>query len=482
MHQSLLITALNTINKKEWKAFCNYVEGVCLRKNQKLFELVQYIGKYYPNLEHKRLTKEIVYRHLFPKSKYHQLKINNLISDLYKLLEEFLVIQRLSQHPHLQKQFLLQEWRERGLEKHFQRGLKAGRREAETAALQDRHFFWEQYLIEEEADRFYDEKGKRAKDESLQRRVDYFDLYYLASKLRFCCEMVNREKVIQVEYEYRMMEEVMQFVCKHMDYLKDYPAVMVYYQILQTLLNHEEERYYQELIQLLEKHSTNFSKQEAQELYAYAQNYCVLKINSGQTAYLNELLQLYQQLLDKALLIENGVMSQWNFKNIVTVGLRLRQFDWAIHFVEEYKDYLKPEEKENAYYYNLASLYYGQKRYQEAMERLLQVELNDVSYYLGTKSLLLKIYYEIEETEALFSLVDAVKIYMIRTKLIPKYQKDSYLNLLKFTQKAYKIKSDQAYADAADLRKKWQQLQTAIADTPNIANVNWLREKVGELG
>ena len=49
---------------------------------------------------------------------------------------------------------------------------------------------------------------------------------------------------------------------------------------------------------------------------------------------------------------------------------------------------------------------------------LLKVEFNDVYYHLDSKSLLMKVYFELDEYDAFSSLVDAFKIYLRRNQTI----------------------------------------------------------------
>ncbi|MEZ5056131.1 MAG: hypothetical protein R2879_03750 [Saprospiraceae bacterium] len=63
-------------------------------------------------------------------------------------------------------------------------------------------------------------------------------------------------------------------------------------------------------------------------------------------------------LLEKEIIFSDGYLNEWHFKNIVTIGSRLKETDWVKEFLENYKEKLHPSIAENAYSYNLAYLYY----------------------------------------------------------------------------------------------------------------------------
>jgi len=481
MQKTILITTLKTLTRRELNKFLEYVSSPFFNKHPKLNELARYIAKYHPSFEHPALNKPKVIQQLFPKQKVNVFKMNNLTSDLLKLLEGFLVEIELQEQTAYRKKFLLHQLLQRRLDKHFQRTIRSAKAHQEKQALRDQAFFYQNYMIEEEANFFYIAKGRRLKDESLQKKVNQLDIFYLSTKLRDSCEMISRQNVIDVTYEVHLLDELLDYLRNNLSIYEKYPAITIYYQILMSLLYSNEPAHYQRLIYLLENHVQQFSHGEARGMYDYAQNYCIKQINNGNSEYLNELFLLFKQLLDKNLILENNLLAEWDYKNIVTVGLRLHKFEWTEGFIHEYKDRLAKTVTENAFAYNLASLYYGQKNYDDSLKLLHQVEFTDVVYYLGSKSLLLKIYYDIDEGNAFYSVIDTVKVYLLRSKLVSVYQRKIYQNLLRFAKKAYKIKENIGYESIEKIKKNLLQLKELIEKNQQTANINWLREKVAEL-
>jgi len=105
------------------------------------------------------------------------------------------------------------------------------------------------------------------------------------------------------------------------------PAITVYYQVLQMLLNADESRYYYQLKTHLAENVAQFSNKELRTFYDYVRNYCIRKINDRKIAYYQEILSLYQFLLDKKIIFQNGHLAEWDYKNITTVGLRLETYE-----------------------------------------------------------------------------------------------------------------------------------------------------------
>ena len=113
-----------------------------------------------------------------------------------------------------------------------------------------------------------------------------------------------------------------------------------------------------------------------------------------------------------------------------------------------------------------------QKNYNKAIQLLLSVEYNDVFYQLGSKTILLKSYYELDEYDAMTSLMDSFRILLQRKKDISKNNKQLYLNFIIILKKLI--------AKTAD-KTKMKTLQEKIAKTSPLADRKWLNEKVNEL-
>jgi hypothetical protein len=191
---------------------------------------------------------------------------------------------------------------------------------------------------------------------------------------------------------------------------------------------------FKQLKSLIKEHSQVISTSEKQDIYLCAINYCGRQIKSNNNAryYVQECLDLYLDGIQEEFLFINGYLSPWNFKNVVKLGINLNKNVWIEQFIQEYYTKLAPEFQEDALHYNLADLAYRKGNYKAAQYHLLLVEYSDVFYTLGAKTMLLKIYYENDEIEALLSLIASFSIYLRRNKKISNNYRATYLNFTTF--------------------------------------------------
>jgi len=481
MKNNKTIKAISLLSSQELHWFQEFVHSPYFNKHENIRKLMDIIVASAPHFSEDDLNKEKVFRKIFPKEKFNPQKLSDLLTYLYRLYEKFLMQLEFENDEAEGKILLLRWYRTKKMDRHFLNVMNVIRQNGMLDGLDETRFMKE-YQVETESDLFFTAKDSRTTDKSIERKTISLDLFYLTAKLKSCCEMLNRQNIVSERYEIRMLDEVKSFVGNHFQLLEDYPHILIYYQILLTLQESNVEEHYTSLVGLLGKHSSRIEKSELRTLYDYAQNYCIKKINSGNTRYLNEIFKLYQSLLKQDLMLdENGNLSQWDYKNIVTVGTRLKEYAWCEKFLNDYKEKLPPADRDNAFAFNLATLYYSQKNYTRALKLLQDVEFTDVYYSLGARSLLLKAYYEANEFEPLYSLFDSFKIYLKRNKLVSPYQYTVHMNLIKMTKRLANIRSMKGLSREASIVKELDKLRKKIEATPEITNLNWLMEMMGQI-
>jgi hypothetical protein len=175
-------------------------------------------------------------------------------------------------------------------------------------------------------------------------------------------------------------------------------------------------------------------------------------------------------MLDAGILFREGRLTQWDFKNLVSLGLRLEEFDWIKNFMEQYSDRLAPEHRENVRSFNQANLEFHLGNFDRTLSLLQEVEFTDVYYHLDSKALLLKTYYQTGEWDSLQSLIEAFKVYLKRNRAISEYQRTVYGNLVRFTATLLRYKRGK--------NVNLQDLAQEIEACREIANIAWLKATV----
>lgn len=428
MDSSKLILLLKTLNRKEWKAFSDFIQSPYFNKNKELIQLFEYLRKQsdkdFPSME---IQREAVHQYLFGSSVYDEKRLNHLLSQLFLLTQRFLSLQYYEASSFYPDYFAAKVLLEREQEKAYNYQFRKLDEYVEQQPYRDALYSYQQTLLFELSNRhFYSQQVHRQND-SLQQASRHFDVFYLQNKLRMVCMMLDRQKFLPEQNDVGVLEAILLMVEKEERFLQD-PVIKIYFRLLKMLEEPERKANFVQFQVELLRHKHLFREEEVRQLFLLAINYCVDQIRNGNKDFAQPLLQLYTKGIEDEVLLDKGRISPWTYKNIVKLGLGLRQYDWVESFVKSYTHMLNPREREDAFHFNLADLYFHKKDYKKALEHLNLVEFSDIHYSLDAKATLLKIFYETEEIDAMLSLISSFKIFLKRNKHIAKNIRESYMN------------------------------------------------------
>ncbi|MFK8007017.1 MAG: hypothetical protein AB8H03_11620 [Saprospiraceae bacterium] len=480
MFSNKLIQSFQGLNRKEMTRFYEFVHSPYFNKHEEVKSLVAHFNNLYPRFLEKTCERKKLYKNVFPNQKHNQKHLALLFTYTWRLLNQFLIQEQFKKNEIQQNIFLLQSLRKNGSHRNYEKLLSEVERNLVKSKIQNSDFSFQQFLVKSEAERFHTQLEKHETDWSIQQKQNHLDHFYFSEKLKDACEMMMRSKILQVEYSYQMLDDILEEIENNIERYEQIPSIIIYYQVFQMMTKGTSE-FYQDLIPILKKYESSFPKEELESIYNHLQHFCMTKINTGDDNYLNKLFQLYKMQLEAELLIENNYLSEWHYKNIVTVALRLDELDWVKIFIEDYRDRLDPEVVENAYTFNLAAYYYQTEQLEKVLNLLVRVEYTDIRYRVHAKSLLLRTYYDLNEYEAFLSLTESFRQYLQRNNKISASRRDGFINLVKFAKRAFQIKNSIAISKTEKMQQELHKLLKDIELANTIFNQSWLNLKVSEL-
>jgi hypothetical protein len=459
---------LKTFQAKDLRLFRQFAASPFFNKQEKIAAFFEHLIMFHPDYVGKGLSKKELFKKMFPRQNYNDKKMRYLFSWLTLLLEKYLAVTNFTNDTRKYQQALFDENISRNnvpaMSGVYNVSLNREKNKREDAAWFLNRFQLEyKYLIH-----VYTHQ-RRKKQSNIGPALEYLDKFYLARKLELSCEAENVSNLLTKEQHSFLLDEMIEKTKPHA-YAAS-PVIQAYLQVLALLRDRENESYFHSLTALLKKHEASFSQEELRELYQYPLNFCVRMINTGKMEFLQKIFEIYKVVIANNVLLPGGMLSQWDFKNIITTSLRLKEFSWADKFIHSYKIYIPEKERKNAFTYNQANLYFHMNEFSKALKLLRNVEFTDLVYQLDTRSMLLKIYFETNDEDALEYHFSAFRKFIRRMRMLSKYQQDNYRNLIRFTQKMVK---------AADDRTKIRQLIKEVDANPQVADITWLKNKMKE--
>ncbi len=416
------------------------------------------------------ITKQSLFSMLWPGATFNEYRINNTLSKLQEFTLQFLANNHLKKNGGLSYLFAAQELIEQDAIEFIPKTIK----KIEQQQAANSHGSYEASYLKEQKfqlEEFYQLRTKPHNySAALQNQMTALDEFYLIKKLRLACEMENRSQLVTEKYNIDYLKELTPIIESKQ---AENPVISIYFLCLK-MLSHREAVDFQQLLDSLKESNQFFPEAEIRILYGYLLNFCISKINNGESLYYQKIFSIYKILIDSKLIFSQGYLSEWSFKNIVTTGIRIEAFDWTEDFIEVYKKYLPKKDHSNAVAYNLASLYFAQKNYHASLRALLGVEFTDPSYFLGAKIIQLKSYYELSEDEPFFSLIDSFNKYIRRNKKLSANRIKSNAHFLKLAKRLLKLKLSKSHTS----KKRWMAnnkiFEQQLGALRPLANKDWL--------
>jgi hypothetical protein len=436
MEKSHLIHVLKTLDKKETREFRKWLLSPAHNLRHDVVDLYDYLMSGNHLLSEKALDKNRVFKSVYPKHKFDDAELRQVNHFLFKALENFLLYNELLTDEVRSHTILSKVYRQRQLPKLFQKTISTGQKIQNEQPFRNHQYFENEYFLQFELYTYLSGLG-RSVPLNLQDVSNANDVAYLANKLQLSCIMLSHQAVFKTEYKMSLLDEVIHLVESNPYYL-GVPAISIYYHSYKAISENGNVSHFYRLKELLEKNGSLFPTHELRVIYLLTINYCIGRINAGESAFVRESYELYKSGFTRKIFLENGILSRFTFSNAISTGLNLKEYKWVERFIEEYKPYLDELHRENFVHFNVARLHFEKKEYDRAMKLFAQSDYDDILMSLNAKTMLLKMYYELDEINALESLLGSMRTYLQRKKVLG-YHKSNYQSIIHFTKKLLKL-------------------------------------------
>ena len=460
-----LYETIQTLDKKEIRQIKRVLQSPFFVLRNDVGNLFEVLVKYH--LKGKAFPKkEVIFQKVFSGKKYDYALLRGTMSDLFELIEEYFLIQKRRNGKLKTRHLLAEIYRERKLSKAYQAVVKKTATILENQPLRN-EFYYQQLLDFQLEEMTFKIKDQRTKDFNLGTISETIDIVFLVQKLKFACSQMSHQQVFKTEYDFGLLNHLLPMI-ENEKYLK-IPAIGIYYYCYRFLTEKKGTMFFEKFKTILFQSKELFDALEMKELYLFAINFCIRKLNQGDKKFSQEILDFYKDGLQANYFLENGMLSRFTFNNIVAAGIFTKEFDWLEKFIETYSEKLENEYRDSTVSFNLARLEYTRKNYGKAMLHLQKVESKDLVNSLISKTLLMRIYYELEEHDSLFSHLDSFQIF-IRRREVSDFHRKNYMNAIRFVKKLVAL---------PELDKKARKiLREEIEGEEVLTEREWLLEKL----
>ncbi|MEM1214988.1 MAG: hypothetical protein AAGJ82_04850 [Bacteroidota bacterium] len=411
---------------------------------------------------HPHLDRPAIWERLLPKQTYDDAKLRQWMTQLTRLVEQFLAFSQVTQDTVTTKEQAAK--RLVAAEQHELAERLAKEAQAKRRKHPQRNADYWLATYRYASDRFQQQLSEQpGAVESYTATHQQLELVFLALKFRQRTWLTNHSLLFNRDLPNSKLDQFLDTLTE-VD-LPDAPAVRVYYYGYQLLRAADPAAAFERFKAVLFAHSQVFPKAEALDLYLLAINFGIRQINAGYRHFFPAVMDLYKDALDRGYLLSKGELSRFTYHNMVTIALQTQEVNWAEDFIDTWTSKLERRYRERMQNFSRARIAYARQDYGAALPLLQQANYHDSLLNLGARTLLLKIYYELGELDVLQSHLDAFQSY-IRRKADLTYHRANYRNLIGFTRKLLKLPPNG--------QKKREHLREQIIRAKVLTEKEWL--------
>lgn len=469
MEKSVLIEVVRSLDKKEVRELNKWLQSPAHNQREDTLRLFVFLNKFQAKNEVPP-SKEIAWKAIFPSQPYDDAYMRQVMFFLLKAIEEYFVFSECINNKHKFEVTLVQVYRKRSLEKAYRQMSRIARDSLENQPLRDVFYLQNKFMLEqEEFEHRVRIRTSLNEPFNLQETSDALEKWFIAEKLQTENAMFSHRNVSRTaNYNTGLLKEILPYV-EQRDWTKETAIATMYY-VYMAMSNPSEEHYFDQLEHLIHSHEQTFTDSNFRTVYFLAINYCVAKVNQGRSDFSIRAFKLYKNGIENGFLFEKNMLTRYTFGNAVAFAIKTGEFVWAENLIEKYQTYLEEKERKSIVNFNLSRVYFEKGDYKKAHKLLVQFEYDDLLFNLIAKTMLLKIYYETDEYDALESLIDSMRIYLQRKESLDANRKASYKNLLSVMKKLLQVNILS--------RSEREKFREVVVSTNPLAERDWLLKQL----
>lgn len=481
MKDSKLIKLLRTFTKSEWKEFEKFADSPYFNGGRNFLPYLKLLRKFYPEFNSEKLTREYIYKTLYPGKKYKDSVIFTVTSGLYGLAEEFLIQKNAEGNRFRREMNLLSQLSLRNIDgihnKQFAEienrlhGQKAGQNIFELYGELQAH------KIQHSMKGNYEKILK----ENIPLRADYNNFNFIFLLLNEVRNLVVLKNTYNVTAERDLSNRIYNSV--------DFEKLLLYAEahypkmspVIKTVVNcyissiTTEDIYFSAKEELLKNYNL-FEKNLLRELVLIMEGGAAMRLNAGNRKYVREWHELHRFSVERGLHIyeTQKYVHPLIAHNMLNLAFWNKEYKWIEFFINEHQNEFPDEFRDYLTAAGNIYLHISRKEFSEALKLLSKVDDSLFSFKKRVRTLQLIIYFELKEHELALSGIDSFKHFLENNK--QKYSQNERSVLLIYLSIYEQLLKHKIDGNEVNLK----QLKNRIMNENPSQSFDWLLEKIAE--
>lgn len=475
-----MVEHFKDLTKKEVAGIQKFAASPFLNSNKQVTKLITFLSALHPYLQEGLPDRKSIYNAVFDTEKIDEINYRKLISDFTRVFENFLIYNKLEKETVRNKIKLLNSLRLMGIRKRFMSNYKEAADIQKKIKIKDNTYYEDQIELLTEFYYFNYDKLRNVHSECLQDKSDNIDMEFVFHKLHMYLEMIFNEYMNNksITYKKTFYNEVINYVrMNEKNIMKHHPGIYLIYNIV-LLWKTSDDKFIKIFLDYLESQTKIFPIKKLKYYFYYILTYLSVKINAGEVKYREVNMQIFKRMLAKDIFLIDNIITHSDFNSVVNIALPAKEYDWLKKFMEKYKNNIEPEFQKDAYNLAMAKFYFHKKEFQKVYPFLNEVQYKDSGYYLNSKFLLARLYYEMRKDDPLEYVLQNLRQYLREKKNISGDYLSISKTFVKYITALLKITE-------TDKKKAKQEIHILRKELDNekklVPNKIWFYEKTDEL-
>lgn len=479
---------IRKLNEEERQELMLFLCSPYFNRKKKIEQLCELIIANINILDDPEITEEDLFKPIFGNEKFSYSFLRNLMSDLLKLCEIFLVVNNFKAGSFSDSRFnrvLLNEYNVRFLDKHFELKLKKIRDEYSTKEI-DSEYFDVLGKLESENIAFHLYRSfMQEVPPHLLKRAEY-NFIHILQLLEFdMMDMAVNQTAFNLNFDNELIPCLLKTIdtAKMLDVLEKGESpykdeIEVRLRLIKLCEEKEDDANYFRLKDLILKRIVKYTNAERSNMLIKLKNYCAFRIYKGVTDFYEEKYILFKSELETVRYNHNGVGPLFAniYLEVIQKAILEKDLKYANSVIVNFTNELELSKQESVSNMAKAWIEFEKKNFEKTLENLSKVDPFTLLLKINTKMLYMKTYYEMNAMETGLSSVDSFRHFINETKELGGSRKENLHRNYEIIRRLYKMKlKPEKYTrfDIEDLRREVEKSEIYYGE--------WYLDKINEL-
>ncbi|HRJ86808.1 MAG TPA: hypothetical protein PK753_14130 [Ignavibacteria bacterium] len=434
MKKLRIFELLSAIEPIELKRFHRYIKSDSVYASRDYLPLVEHLMEYYPEFRNEKLTLESMYGSLYPGKKFNNRVIISRISELNRMVENFLLSMKLNKNHALRSKLVAEMLMDRRAFTNFDNLLgKMINIEKNVKKISERQLYDLDLMLMLKGQSLLDREMFVETHELLEENIEVFLIYVVTRILTMYCAIKNIENfqiagnsILQLESYMKNID--LENLVKSLGHnkLSAYMKVMVQvYRLYDSKTN--DQLYFKAKKELLENIDV-FEQISKFTIFSFLYSYAVQQINMRRVEFNAEIYDILKLIIKHRAYMkaENEYMPSMLFREFVITALKQKDTRGAERFIADYAETLAPENRKTLREYSSGKIMMHQKKYSGALMHYAGTPGNIQILNLDMKIDRLVCLYELGNFDKFREDISKNKTLLKNNKHITEFQRSSF--------------------------------------------------------